>query len=72
MKRFVWSIGVLAAVAAFAPRPLAAQGTTSAALAGRVTDDAGTAVPAATVSLTGASTGVHYITRSANDGRYVF
>jgi hypothetical protein len=72
MKRLVWAIGVLAAVVVFAPRPAAAQGVSSAAMAGRVTDDAGTPVPAAVVSLSSASTGVHYTTRSADDGRYVF
>jgi len=72
MKRFVWSIGVVAAVAVLAPRPSPAQGITSAAMAGRVADDGGQPVPAATVSLNSASTGVHYTTRSAADGRYVF
>jgi len=72
MRRVIWSAGILAAVATFAVRPLAGQGVTSAAIAGRVTDDAGAAVPAALVTLTNASTGQRYATRSSDDGRYFF
>jgi len=71
MKRFVWSIGVLAAVAVLAPlRAATAQGVTSAAVAGRITDDAGAPVPAAQISLANGSTGQRYAARSRDDGRY--
>src|SRR2546422_1836238 len=72
MKRVIWSAGILAAVAALAVRPLTGQGVTSAAIAGRLTDDAGAAVTSALVTLTNASTGQRYSTRSSDDGRYFF
>ena len=73
MKRFVWSIGVLAGVLVFAPaRAVTAQGVTSAAVAGHITDDAGASVPAALISLTNGSTGQRYAARSRDDGRYSF
>src|SRR5256885_8992582 len=73
MKRFVWSIGVLAAVVVLAPvRAVTAQGVTSAAVAGHITDDGGAAVPAAQISLTNGSTGQRYAARSRDDGRYSF
>src|SRR5690242_8156556 len=71
MKRFVWSIGALAAVALLMlPRATAAQGVTSAAIAGRITDDAGQPVPSALLTLTNGSTGQRYSARSREDGRY--
>lgn len=70
MKRFVWSIGVLAAVVVLSPVRATAQGVTSAAVAGRVTDDAGAPVPAAQLTLVNGSTGQRYATRSRDDGRY--
>ncbi|HYK83249.1 MAG TPA: TonB-dependent receptor [Gemmatimonadales bacterium] len=73
MKRLVWFVCVLAAAALVVPaRAAAAQGVTSAAVAGRITDDAGAPVSAATVALTNGSTGQRYSARSADDGRYVF
>src|SRR3989441_3251071 len=72
MKRSIWSAGILAAVAGLAVRPLTGQGVTSAAIAGRLTDDAGAAVTSALVTLTNASTGQRYSTRSSEDGRYFF
>src|SRR6059058_2964080 len=73
MKRFVWSIGVLAGVLVFAPaRAVTAQGVTSAAVAGRVTDESGAPVPAAQLNLTNASTGQRYSARTREDGRYSF
>src|SRR3989440_2274073 len=72
MKRFVWSIGVLALVLSAPARTATAQGVTSAAVAGRVTDDAGAPVPAAQLSLTNGSTGQRYAARSRDDGRYSF
>ena len=73
MKRFVWSTGVIAAVVVLPPvRALRAQGVTSAAVAGRITDDAGAPVPAAQISLTNGSSGQRYAARSRDDGRYSF
>ena len=73
MKRLVWSVSVLAGAALLIPaRSTGAQGVTSAAVAGRVTDDAGAPVPAASVTLSNGSTGARYTTRSADDGRYSF
>lgn len=73
MKRLVWSVSVLAAVVLMAPPHLAtAQGVTSAAVAGRVTDEAGAAVAEVSVSLINTSTGQRYAARSAADGRYGF
>ena len=73
MKRFVWSCGVLATVALLLPaRDGAAQGVTSAAVAGRITDEAGAPVPAAQVTLVNGSTGQRYAARSREDGRYSF
>ena len=49
MKRFFWSVCALAAVLSVAPvTGLVAQGVTTAAVTGRLTDDAGGAVPEAT------------------------
>src|SRR2546425_9002073 len=71
MKRFVWSCGVLATMALFLPaRAATAQGVASAAVGGRVTDDAGAAVPQAQVLLINTATGQRYTTRSAADGGY--
>src|SRR3989442_2931198 len=72
MKRVIWSAGWLAALAALAWAPLRGRGVTSAAMAGRLTDDAGAAVTSALVTLTNASTGQRYSTRSSEDGRYFF
>ena len=73
MKRFFWSVCALAAIVSVAPvTGLAAQGVTTAAVVGRLTDDAGAAVPEATVQLTNTSTGQRYASRSGQDGRYFF
>jgi hypothetical protein len=73
MKRFVWSCGVLATVALLLPtRAATAQGVTSAAVAGRVTDETGAPVPSAVLTLVNGSTGQRYSRRSAEDGRYNF
>src|SRR2546423_14487953 len=72
MKRFVWSIGVLALVLSAPARAVTAQGVTSAAVAGRVTDESGAPVPAAQLNLTNASTGQRYSARTREDGRYSF
>jgi hypothetical protein len=72
MKRFVWSCGVLATVALLLPAPAATQGVSSAAVAGRVTDEAGASVPSASLTLVNGSTGQRYAARSRDDGRYSF
>src|SRR3989442_1420452 len=73
MKRLVWSAGVLATFTALVfTQPLAAQGVTSAAVVGRLTDEGGGPVPAAAVSLTNTATGQRYSARSSDDGRYFF
>src|SRR5256885_10320460 len=72
MKRVVWSCGMLATIALLLipPRAALAQGVTSAAVAGRVTDESGAPVPAAQLTLTNGSTGQRYAARSRDDGRY--
>src|SRR5438552_5112386 len=74
MKRVVWSGGVLATIALLLvpPRAALAQGVTSAAVAGRVTDESGAGVPGAVLTLVNGSTGQRYSRRSADDGRYNF
>ena len=73
MKRFVWSCGVLATFALLLPaREGIAQGVTSAAVAGRVTDEAGAAVPSANLTLVNGSTGQRYAARTRQDGQYSF
>src|SRR4029077_12564959 len=73
MKRFVWSIGVIAAVAVLAPVGAAtAQGVTSAAVAGRVTDDAGAPIVGAEVTVANPATGARAARRSGEDGRFFF
>jgi carboxypeptidase family protein/TonB-dependent receptor-like protein len=72
MKRLVCSVWLLAAAAVVVPvRRATAQGVTSAAVAGRVTDEAG-APAAALITLTNGSTGQRYERRSTDDGRYNF
>src|SRR6266550_3093017 len=74
MKRVVWSCGMLATIALllFPPRAALAQGVTSAAVAGRITDESGAPVPAAQLTLTNGSTGQRYAARARDDGRYSF
>src|SRR5881409_932012 len=74
MKRVVWSYGVLATIALllFPAAAVTAQGVTSAAVAGRVTDESGAGVPGAVLTLVNGSTGQRYSRRSADDGRYNF
>ncbi len=74
MKRVVWSCGMLATIALllFPPRAALAQGVTSAAVAGRVTEETGAPVPSAVLTLVNGSTGQRYSRRSADDGRYNF
>ena len=74
MKRVVWSCGLLAtfALLLFPPRAALAQGVSSAAVAGRITDESGAPVPAAQLTLINGSTGQRYAARSRDDGRYSF
>src|SRR5438093_6826251 len=73
MKHFVRFCGVVATLALFVPTgAVTAQGVTSAAVAGRVTDEAGSSVPSATLTLVNGSTGQRYAARSREDGRYSF
>lgn len=51
---------------------VSAQGVTSAAVTGQVTDEAGAVVAGATLTLTNAATGQRYTARAASDGRYFF
>src|SRR6266852_5762428 len=70
MKRFVWSIGVLAAVAVLAPRPSASQGVTSAAIAGTVTDSSGAPLAGARVVAVHGPSGTQYSAVTRADGRF--
>ncbi len=70
MKRFVWTIGVLAAVTALAPRSTAAQGVTTAAIAGVVTDSAGAPLTGATVVAVHGPSGTQYSAVTRADGRF--
>ena len=74
MKRVVWSCGVLATIALLLvpPRAALAQGVTSAALAGRITDASGAPATGAEVAVTNPSTGARASRRSGADGRYFF
>jgi len=58
MKRELWFAGALLATAALVSVPsLAAQGVTTAAVAGRITDEAGAPVALAELTLVSGSTG---------------
>ena len=73
MNRWYRSAAVFAVLAgAPAFGRLAAQGVTTAAVAGRFIDEGGSPVPQASVSLINTSTGQSYATRSADDGRFAF
>ncbi|HKC46806.1 MAG TPA: TonB-dependent receptor [Gemmatimonadales bacterium] len=66
-------MAVLAVLAAALTQSrLAAQGVTTAAVTGRVTDDAGSPVPQVELTLTLGSTGERRATRSREDGVYSF
>jgi carboxypeptidase family protein len=73
MKRLLWSVGVLVSLLApLAAVPVCAQGVTTAAMIGRLTDDAGGAVSQAAVSLLNTSNGQSWSTRTGEDGRFAF
>src|SRR5438309_3915741 len=70
------SFGAAAAVSflalSFSPSSSSAQGVTSAAVRGKVTDDAGASVEGAVVSLQNGSTGQRFETRTRAAGIYNF
>ena len=68
LVRFGAVLGVLAAV--LATGRLAAQGVTTAAVTGRITDDAGSPVTQVELTLTLLTTGERRVTRSRDDGTY--
>jgi hypothetical protein len=70
MKRFVWSIAVLAAVAFAGPTPLGAQGVTTAAIAGMVSDSAGAPLEGARVVAVHVPSGTDYAAVTRADGRF--
>ena len=73
MKTFVRSFCILGALVGVIPlRTTVAQGVTSAAVVGKIADDAGEPIPSASLTLTNTSTGVRYMARSAGDGRFFF
>jgi hypothetical protein len=73
MKPWYWSVAVLAVLATpLAIARVAAQGVTTAAITGHITDDAGAPVPQVELTLTLATTGERRISRSREDGMYSF
>src|SRR5438876_6476094 len=70
MKRFVWSCGVLATVAFGGTTALDAQGVTTAAIAGVVTDSSGTPLEAARVVAVHGPSGTTYTASTRTDGRF--
>ena len=72
MRQLLWSVPMLALAVVLPVNSLAAQGVASAAVAGRVTDEAGASVPAAQLTLANGSTGQRYTTRARDDGEYSF
>src|SRR6266699_2244891 len=72
MKRLLWISCVSGVLALLAASVASAQGVTSAAVAGRITDEASAPVGTALVTLVNGSTGQRYSRRAADDGRYGF
>jgi Carboxypeptidase regulatory-like domain len=70
MKRFVWSIAVLAAVALVGPTILCAQGVTTAAIAGIVSDSSGAPLEGARVVAVHVPSGTDYAAVTRADGRF--
>ena len=67
-----WGAAALA-LALLAPvPPAAAQGVTSGAVTGLISDDAGAGVTGATLTLTNGSTGQRYSGQARADGRFIF
>lgn len=73
MKRYFWSVSAIVMVLAFpAPAALAAQGVTTAAVAGHISDESGAPVPLAELTLTSGATGERHAVRARQDGAYNF
>src|SRR5256885_2294757 len=70
MKRFVWSIGILAAVVFVGPTVLGAQGVTTAAIAGLVADSSGVPLEGARVVAVHGPSGTAYSAVTRADGRF--
>src|SRR5256885_9376169 len=70
MKRFVWSIGILAAVVFVGPTVLGAQGVTTGAIAGLVTDSSGVPLEGARVVAVHGPSGTAYSAVTRADGRF--
>ncbi len=67
----VWCLVTLVAVLAFAPR-VAAQGETTSAIEGQVTDSTGDAIPGAILTITSRDTGLQRSLKTGDDGRFNF
>src|SRR5256885_8750241 len=73
MKRYaLWVAGFVFLAASLAAPRAAAQGVTSAAVSGRLTDESHAPVEQAVVNLINTSNGQRYSTRSGTDGRFFF
>src|SRR2546422_7408251 len=73
MKRYaLWVAGFVFLAAALAAPRAAAQGVTSAAVSGRLTDENKAAVEQAVVNLINSTNGQRSSTRSGSDGRFFF
>lgn len=73
MKRLLASVAALVALVVLpVGGSLSAQGVTTAAVVGRLTDESGSPVGEATVALLNTSTGQTWSTRAAADGRFAF
>src|SRR5947209_15197365 len=70
MKRFVWSVGALAAAVFAGTTALGAQGVTTAAIAGVVTDSSGSPLEGARVAALHGPSGTAYAAVSRADGRF--
>jgi len=63
---------ILATAFLAAPAPTLAQGETTAAIVGQVTDANNGAIPGATVTITNRETGLQRSVRTGEDGRFNF
>src|SRR5437899_6622426 len=70
MKRFVWSVGALAAAVVAGATAVGAQGVTTAAVAGVVTDSSGAPLEGARVVALHAPSGTAYAAVTRADGRF--
>src|SRR5213593_2794445 len=70
MKRFVWSVGALATIVFAGATALRAQGVTTAAIAGVVTDSSGAPLEAARLVAVRGPSGTAYAAVTRADGRF--